>query len=111
VRLMEQDILNGAAGQRPGSAEVASERRLMAAILADAFDCYQKYMFTNNVRQRKLFREAEIWLQSDDYWVFSFRNICEVLGLDVSALREQAGRWRRQQVADEHHVGLDEAAA
>ncbi len=83
----------------------------MAAILADAFDCYQKYMFTSNVRRRKLFREAEQWIQSDEYWVFSFLNICEVLGLDAPALRDQAGRWRRDQVAEMLHVTHAEVAA
>ena len=67
----------------------------MAAILADALDCYQKYMFTANVRRRHLFRDAERWILSEDQWVFSFRNICETLRIDVDAVREQTRSWRR----------------
>jgi len=81
----------------------------MVAILADALDCYQKHMITSNVRRRKLFRDADRWIHSEEYWVFSFRNICEVLGLDAQALREQARRWRRRQLTG--MVGRDAVSA
>jgi hypothetical protein len=111
VSVFEPDILNGATHCEAQSAEVLAERRLMVAILADALDCYQKYMFASNVRRRKLFRDAEHWLLSEEYWIFSFRNICAVLGLDAGALREQAGRWRKQRLTTMAGDGRLQASA
>ncbi|MBI3786508.1 MAG: hypothetical protein HY270_24225 [Deltaproteobacteria bacterium] len=98
MSVFEPDIINGSIGSSAVGDQVLAERRLMVAILADALDCYRKYMMTSNVRRRKLFRDADRWIHSEEYWVFSFRNICEVLGLDPQALREQARRWRRRQI-------------
>ena len=40
-------------------------------------------------------REAEDWLFSNDYtWFLSFQNICDVLDLDSSSLRERLVAWR-----------------
>jgi hypothetical protein len=96
VSVFETDILNGATEFNRGSSVIA-ERRLMAAMLADALDCYRKHMFTANVRRRKLFRDAERWIDSDEYWLFSFRNVCEVLEIEPDAIRSEVRRWRRQQ--------------
>ena len=97
MSVFEPEIVNTSINPMAGD-QVLAERRLMVAILADALDCYQKHMMTSNVRRRKLFRDADRWIHSEEYWVFSFRNICEVLGLDPQALREQARRWRRQEL-------------
>lgn len=94
--VFEPDLIDGGC-ERQGS-QVLAERRLMAAILADALDCYQKHMFTSNVRRRRLFREAERWILSEDHWVFSFRNICDTLRIDADAVRQQARVWRRHQL-------------
>lgn len=70
----------------------------MAAILTDAIECLQKNLAAPGRRRRRLFREAEEWIGSEDaVWVFSFRNICDVLGVDAQALREQAEIWKRHQ--------------
>lgn len=99
MSLFEPDIMNGPTHGGPSCEQVLAERRLMVAILADALDCYQKHMATSNVRRRKLYRDAERWIQSEEFWVFSFRNICAVLDLDADALRDQTRRWRREQLA------------
>lgn len=59
------------------------EQALMLAVLEDAIACYQKYMPADDQSGRALFREAEEWIfEKGDDWIFSFENICEVLGLD-----------------------------
>lgn len=71
----------------------------MVAILADAVDCYHKHFQARTSKRRRLFMEAERWILSDDCnWVFSFRNICDVLGVDAGALRTQTLRWKRHQL-------------
>ena len=75
----------------PGSrvpAFVQSEGRLMLAILQDAIDCYQRHALARNPRHRAEFEEAKQWITSSDSdWVFSFENICNVLGIDPDYVR------------------------
>jgi hypothetical protein len=65
------------------------ERRLMVAILEDAVSCLSTDPHRCNLRQRKQYEEAKHWVSTDDEgeWIFSFRNICEVLGMDPGYLR------------------------
>jgi len=65
------------------------ERRLMVAILEDAVSCVSTDLHRCNLRQRKQYEEAKAWVTTDDEseWIFSFKNICEVLGMDPSYLR------------------------
>ncbi len=80
---------------------VEGEKRLMAAILADAVDCYMKLAFATEGRGRQLFQEAEAWIFSDEHgpWFFSFLNIADVLGLDTDYIRQGLLRWRRNRTA------------
>src|SRR2546425_11024492 len=58
------------------------ERRLMIAVLEDAVDVYRKQAGAQDARAQQLFREAEEWIEdADPTWLFSFQNICDVLGL------------------------------
>ena len=67
---------------------VQSEGRLMLAILQDAVDCYQRHALARNPRHREEFEEAKAWITSSDSdWVFSFENICNVLGIDPDYVR------------------------
>src|SRR5215510_3662828 len=65
------------------------ERRLMVAILEDAVSCLSTDPHRCNLRQGKQYEEAKLWVSTDDEgeWIFSFRNICEVLGMDPGYLR------------------------
>jgi hypothetical protein len=65
------------------------ERRLMVAILEDAVSCLSMNLRQCNLRQRKQYEEAKHWVTAEEEseWIFSFRNICEVLGMDPSYLR------------------------
>jgi hypothetical protein len=65
------------------------ERRLMVAILEDAVSCLSTDLHRCNPRQRKQYEEAKAWVAADDEseWIFSFKNICEVLGMNPGYLR------------------------
>jgi hypothetical protein len=65
------------------------ERRLMVAILEDAVSCLLTDLHRSNLRQRKQYEEAKAWVTTNEEseWIFSFKNICEVLGMDPGYLR------------------------
>jgi hypothetical protein len=64
------------------------EKELMLAVLEDAVACIQKYAPATNAKGKSLFRDTKNWILTDnDDWIFSFRNVCETLGLDPTFLR------------------------
>jgi hypothetical protein len=64
------------------------EKALLAALLQDAIDCFHKHASARDREGRELLREAERWIMTDrDDWVFSFRNVCSVLGVDAEYIR------------------------
>jgi hypothetical protein len=92
----EQFYDTSASGYRETSGEVA----LMRAILADALSCFQRQFLSSGRRAQRLAREAEEWFRADDpHWLFSFVNICAVLGLDPGYIRVGLRRWQQQQTA------------
>jgi len=93
--LLPLQFFTGTRGK--GCAE--GERRLMFAILEDAVDCFQKYLGTKESRGRLLCSDAEEWLMSDDRsWLFSFVNVCEVLGLQPDFIRQGLLDWKTKQL-------------
>jgi hypothetical protein len=71
------------------------ERHLILAVLIDAIQTYQKFAFSRSHRGQAWFREVETWfLSTDSEDVFSFRNICDVLGLDAALFRRGLEKWR-----------------
>lgn len=80
--------------------QACGERRLMAAILEDAIDCFQKYLWAKDNRSRNLRQEAESWfLSDDDSWPFSFINVCHALDLEPDFLRRGLWNWKEKQLA------------
>lgn len=70
------------------------EQKLALAVLEDAIACYQKHLLYPRAKGRTLFREAEEWITSlDEDWIFSFENVCALLGLDSAYLRTGLRRW------------------
>ena len=60
----------------------------MLAVLQDAVECFQKYVRAQDGKGKTRFREVEDWIMEEDSnEVFSFENICEVLGIDPRYLR------------------------
>src|SRR5262249_40591143 len=74
------------------------EHRLVAALLADPVSPHRPAAPRAPRRERGLFLEAATWIASDDVsWPYSFRNVCDLLGIDASALRSLLTRWYQQQ--------------
>lgn len=72
------------------------EEALLVAILEDAIDCYQKYVFARGGKGKKLFEETEQWiLDRDADWLFSFENICEMLRLNPGYVRRGLLHWKK----------------
>lgn len=71
------------------------EKALLLAILQDAIASYQKYCSARDRVGADRFREAEQWimLEGDD-WIFTFDNVCELLGLDPQYVRRGVLGWR-----------------
>lgn len=78
-------------------ASADGERRLMVAILEDAVDVYRKQAGARDRKRRQLFEDAESWIESGDTsWIFSYENICDVLGVDAGYLRKGLRMWRQR---------------
>lgn len=78
------------------------ERRLMAAVLEDAATLYRE---GPRPRTKGTYAELERWLASDDRsTLFTFLNLCDVLGLDVGRVRRyfedlRTARLLRQRIS------------
>ena len=70
------------------SEHLEPEKALLMAILEDAIHCYRKYRAARDRAGRERFREVEQWIMEEgDDWLFSFNNVCELLGLDPQFIR------------------------
>jgi hypothetical protein len=64
------------------------EKALLAALRQDARDCFHKNATAQDREGQELLREAQQWIMTDrNEWVFSFRNVCSVLGIDAEYIR------------------------
>ena len=100
------------------SAALPPEKRLMLAVLEGALLDLQRSAGPSTPRARRLADEVDAWFAADDEsWPCSFLNVCQALGLDVSAVRARAAHWRaearanvvtlRVERADAYHPVLD----
>lgn len=65
------------------------EHELRLAILQDAIDCICFNLKRPRQNPEILARQAEFWISLDDWnSPFSFNNVCEALGLDPDATRD-----------------------
>jgi hypothetical protein len=99
--LFEPDVLIaevwGDAKRRSGA--LSSEKRLMLAVLYNAFDCYQKYMFADDRVGRELFEEAASWIECTSRdGLFSFESITEALDIEPTYFRRGLAEWHRRHV-------------
>ena len=88
--------------QIKGKPSAQPEKRLMLAVVEDAFATFQECLPGLTYRQRRLFKEVEEWFAStDETWPFSFQNICAALNLDADYLRLGLRRWKARQPAQQ----------
>lgn len=91
ARILEPDIFlpsqfYGSAGL---SRKLEGEKRLMIAVLKDAVECLEKYRGSRTSIGQIQYQSAIEWVEdTDTEWLFSFNNICDLLGFDPEYLRE-----------------------
>jgi hypothetical protein len=91
------------------------EKALLLAVLQDAIASYQKYCSARDRVGKERFSEAEHWIMhKGDDWIFTFDNVCELLGLDPQYVREGIREWgarSRTQEKPRRRQGLRRQAA
>lgn len=89
-----------------GKKPLQGEKRLLLAMLEDAVHCFQTYVLARKPHERRLFQEAEEWINSTDLrWFFSFENICEILGIHPGRLRDALQKWKMEHIAPQARQG------
>lgn len=64
------------------------EKRLMTAVLQQAFEDWVKYHALCDERSQHIATTAAQWMQADDMdWPYSCARICGVLEIDLAAMR------------------------
>ncbi len=65
-----------------------SQKELAVGILSQARRDLRRFRSSNRAVERELYLDAYDWVVSDNCsWPFSFRNVCELLGLSAEELR------------------------
>jgi hypothetical protein len=71
------------------------ERRLLAALLRDAIDCYLRDCHAKNRHRKRSFREAEEWFfGSGGDGIFSLESVCGILNIDPGYVRRSLLRQK-----------------
>lgn len=85
-----------ATGEHADGPSLQPEKRLMVAVLKDAFLVLRRYHAAEGAWAQRQLRETEEWfLSHDTSWPFAFESICEELGLDPEHVRAGVRRWCR----------------
>ncbi|MEX0804438.1 MAG: hypothetical protein WD688_14145 [Candidatus Binatia bacterium] len=90
ARILEPDIFLPSQFYGTGglSRQLEGEKRLMIAILKDAVECLDKYRDARNISGHSHYQNALEWVEDNSTdWLFSFNNICDLLGFDPDYLR------------------------
>ena len=91
ARILEPDIFLPSQFYGSGglSRQLEGEKRLMIAVLKDAVECLEKYRGSRNSVARSNYENAIEWVMDNGTdWLFSFTNICDLLGFDPQYLRD-----------------------
>ena len=76
-------------------AQFTGKRQLLEALLLDAIRTFHLLVHARKPGERQRFAEVEAWITSaDTEYVFSFINVCTLLGLDAEAVRTQLSAWK-----------------
>jgi hypothetical protein len=91
ARILEPDIFLPSQFYGSGglSRKLEGEKRLMIAVLKDAVECMEKYRDSRSSAGRCNYENAIEWVMDNSTdWLFSFTNICDLLGFDPQYLRD-----------------------
>lgn len=91
ARILEPDIFLPSQFYGSGalSRKLEGEKRLMIAVLKDAVECLDKYRDSRSSAGQSQYENAIEWVEdSSNDWLFSFNNICDLLGFDPEYIRE-----------------------
>jgi hypothetical protein len=91
ARILEPDVFLPSQFYGTGglSRQVDGEKRLMIAILKDAVECLNKYRGARSSLGNSQYHNALEWVEDEGTeWLFSFNNICDLLGFDPGYLRK-----------------------
>lgn len=91
ARILEPDVFLPSQFYGTGSLsrKLEGEKRLMIAILKDAVECLDKYRGARSSLGRSHYLNALEWVEDKSTeWLFSFTNICDLLGFDPDYMRE-----------------------
>ena len=70
--------------------------RLMSAVLEDALHCYFMNVQMRSRREKRIFAETEEWFFSTESdGLFTFENICSLLGIDPDCVRRGLKLFKR----------------
>ena len=82
-------------------AHLEPEKKLILAVLEDAVACFQKYLLARDGKGKTMFWDAEDWvLEQKSEWLFSFENICDVLGFNPQYVRQGLMLWKEKKLAE-----------
>ena len=91
ARIVEPDVFLPSQFYGNGglSRQLDGEKRLMIAILKDAVECLNKYRGARSSLGSSQYQNALEWIEDEGTeWLFSFNNICDLLGFDPDYLRK-----------------------
>jgi hypothetical protein len=90
--------------------ELYPEKTLLLAVLEDGIRSFQDNIGATDTKGRQLLAEAEEWIFGDGSdWLFTFENICAILGLNPEYLRKGLRRWKEAKAAREERAHSDAA--
>ena len=79
------------------SAEYEPERRLMVNVLEVGVNDYIRNARAREPKELEAWHEVEAWVEDRDAsWLYSFENICHVLGLEPEYLRRGLHTWKER---------------
>lgn len=95
-----RDLVGGSVYGRPKSlpVQLTGKRQLLEALLLDAVRTFRLLVHARKPGERQRFAEVEAWISSaDTEYVFSFVNVCTLLGLNADAVRVHLLTWKASQ--------------
>lgn len=99
-QIFEPDVVLAPDFYAPRTGLPDPERSLMIAVLEEASRCLLNYCTSIDRKQRQLYEEARDWFASEDYeHLYSYENVCHVLGIDPAYLRRRIFAVRDRRAA------------